>query len=67
MAVVWPDFRKKVLKNVFAASRLRGREVRLCANEDIVGGGVLQRGSELQLPLDVNMKSLRPRGNELHY
>lgn len=42
-------------------SRLREREVKLWVHEDVADGGVMQRGSELQLPQDCEA-----RGNELH-
>lgn len=42
-------------------SRLREREVKLWVHEDVADGGVMQRGSELQLP-----QGCEARGNELH-
>lgn len=47
-------------------SRLREREVKLLVHEDVADGGVMQRGSELKLPLDCGDGKLKSGGNELH-
>lgn len=43
-------------------SRLREREVKLWVHEDVADGGVMQRGSDLQLPLRCEDETLKPGG-----